>query len=345
MIYRLLIIIIFGLISLSSKTQTWEINEVSYEGRLYYLYPKFKNKCCWESVIFWKGEEGVSRRGLPRDGKWIQYFVEDSSKVAKVFEVKDGIFHGTWQEYHFNQQLENYGNYKEGKKDGIWKSWYENGKLESESLYEDGEFTGKSRSWFLNGDLSRVNNTDKDATRGYVTDYYETGGKEYEYIYFKWGQIDSEWYKNGQLKFRGKYRYGQLKNEVQTYYHENGQIAQQGKTKKGGKNGIWKYWHTNGQIKAEGRYRIYPITRKSTKFSISWQGLKVGYWKYWNEDGEILAEGIYKNIIDKKIDHYYEELSAMKIGKWKFADQKPENLNKIKKIDNVNHSDRFLNFD
>ena len=309
------------------------------------MYPKFKNKCCWGSVLLWKGEDDLFRDGLLKDGKWIQYFVEDSSKVAKIYEVKDGVLDGTWQEYHFNQQLADCGNYEEGKKVGIWKSWHESGKLKSESSYEKGEFTGKSRSWFLNGNLNRVNNTDKDLNSGYVTEYYENGGKDYEYTYFKWGQIDTEWYKNGQLKSRQKYRFGQLKNEAQTYYHENGQIAQQGKTKKGGKNGVWKYWYANGQLKAEGKYRIYPVARKSTKFSVSWRGLKVGYWKYWNEDGEILAEGIYKNIIDKKLEFYDEGLTAMKIGKWKFADQTSENQDKIKKIDNIDYSNRFLNFD
>lgn len=342
---RFLMLVSFACMGKLIEAQTWEITKIDYNGESFYLYPKFKQKCCWESVIFWKKSDGVLKRGLPVDGKWIQFFVEDSSKVARIFEVQNGIFHGIWKEYFFNQRQESFGAYHYGKKDGTWRSWWENGEIKSESYYQDGEYKGQGTTWNQNGKIKRITETDADLTTGSVTEYHSSGVKALEYEYYRWGQIDSEWYPNGQLKFRKKYKNGHPKNGIQTYYFSNGQIAIQGKTRKGGEYGTWKYWHPNGKIKAIGKYAPYPVGRCGLKLTISWQGLKVGKWQYWDESGIKLAEGEYQNYINKKNNYYDEPLAPRRIGTWKINDESIENSQKIQIIDNQDFKNRFLYVD
>ncbi|SPF40324.1 exported hypothetical protein [Syntrophobacter sp. SbD1] len=61
------------------------------------------------------------------------------------------------------------------------------------------------------------------------------------------------WYRNGQMKGKENYIYGNAEGEWQGWF-ENGKMSSLGSFRGGNKTGLWKYWYTSGSIKTEATY-------------------------------------------------------------------------------------------
>ena len=62
------------------------------------------------------------------------FISENKKNLSNAFQKKIGFF----EEYYFNGQLAQKGNYKDGKRDGLWKWYYENENVLA--LYKNGKF-------------------------------------------------------------------------------------------------------------------------------------------------------------------------------------------------------------
>ena len=88
-------------------------------------------------------------------------------------------------------------------------------------------------------------------------------------------------------------------------FYENGEKELDGNYRKGLMNGEWTYYHENGQIREQGRFidgdgstpdGVYPDWMADSLISIlpPFDG-RSGKWTYWYGDGQKRSEGTYKD--------------------------------------------------
>lgn len=80
-----------------------------------------------------------------------------------------------------------------------------------------------------------------------------------------------------------------------TYYHENGQIRQQGYFRDGKADGKWVAYDANGNKKSIGEYAL---------------GQKTGKWFFWNDS--MLSEVDYSNSRIASVQNWKQEVLANK---------------------------------
>lgn len=80
-----------------------------------------------------------------------------------------------------------------------------------------------------------------------------------------------------------------------TYYHENGQISQQGYFRDGKADGKWVAYDTSGNKKSIGEYAL---------------GQKTGKWFFWND--RVLSEVDYSNSRIASVQNWKQEAIANK---------------------------------
>ena len=91
---------------------------------------------------------------------------------------------------------------------------------------------------------------------GVATEYYENGQLRYKHTY-KDGELNglSEGYsENGQLMAKGNYKDGK-QNGITWSYYENGQLSYKGTFKDGKLNGLTEVYYENGQLEYKHTYK------------------------------------------------------------------------------------------
>ena len=163
-----------------------------------------------------------------------------------------------------------------------------------------------------------------------INNLVEYGGKMFKQDGDKpyTGRVFDLYKSTGEKKLDGKYRKG-LMNGEWTYYHENGQIREQGRFIDGdgstpdgvypdwmadslisilppfdGRSGKWTYWYGDGQKRSEGTYKDGKFDGKLTEWYETGQkerettykdGNLNGKWTHWFENGQKGIEGTYKD--------------------------------------------------
>ncbi len=87
------------------------------------------------------------------------------------------------------------------------------------------------------------------------------------------------WHENGQLACEGRFKNGK-RDGVDRGWHENGQLSWECRYKNGVLYGVVRGWHTNGQLSWECRYK---------------NGVLDGVVRVWHENGQLDYEINYKN--------------------------------------------------
>lgn len=191
--------------------------------------------------------------------------------------------------------------YESGKnRSWLQKKYDETGKLRTEHLH----YTENDYFKVYGDSINEIYHYEKNTGSSlYKTGYFEShyfDGKIAEQGYYKKGSKDGIWktfYKNGQIKFSGKFvsNNPELKDSTHTYYYPNGQVEKIENYKivsskytdvlKSNHVGISKIFYKNGNIKEMSDYGELGDNTNNL------HGKYVSYY----ENGKLKLEGIYNN--------------------------------------------------
>jgi len=328
---NLLILLTLVFYSFFGNAQTWKINDTIIDSKKYYKYPTQKKECCWESVDTWM-INGRHKTKLPKDGDWLQIFEKNKKRIAKKYQIKNGILNGSWHEFYLNEHTKTSGKYCNGQRCGKWTQYYNNGQIKDMTSYIKGEPFGKSISYFKNGNIEH---------KGTYLGYDKNGLWQY-------------FHENGRLKFKQKYKNGIVQYDSIISYDSIGQIHFKG----GLKNGIpareWTIYYPNRNIESLGSFTIREVNVCSGGMAnVAYKDLKFRKWKYFYNSGKLFAEVEYKlthkrrrrqsRILDGQIiyskiytEKYYNELGE-RIKKKKAKIKQPILFKKIKTVYNTTY--------
>jgi len=257
---KLTIKIILIFFTSNCYSQGWEVNTIDYGGEKYFYYPKTQSEkyvmmtsdLKWVWKIFKRGNYQTEK--FPKDGLWIQLFTEDTTKVARIFEISDSLLTGNYEIYYFNGTLREKGRLDKGDKTGFWTFYHSNGQKEQEGVYyvknlrhdyQTSKRLGIWKSWYSNGTLKSQKQYDSlDYNTGLWTDYFENGVLK-KVANYKANLLDgeySEYAENGQILVSHNYEKGTISDSLSTFYYPNGQIEKQGQFKNNTEIGKWTYY-------------------------------------------------------------------------------------------------------
>jgi len=256
--------------------QTSKIKTVSINGETYFVYPEFQNKRHSNDLSIWRNSNIIKKYELDSNtninGKWIQFYKNSTSKIAKKFTLKSGKINGVCTKYYPNDIKEAEIEYKDGEIYGFWVSWYQNGQVMDSIKYISSSRIYCKR-WYKNGNLELIES------------YNNLGQKNGEWIYF---------YKNGQERIKIIYTKDKVKNGYYCEYYPNGNKKRYGTLKNGLLNGRWEEWFENGNIKSVGEFKNDKYTYCGMVPFTKYYEYKVGKWVYYYKNGNISASGYYK---------------------------------------------------
>ncbi len=319
------------LVVFSSLVFCWGQNEmpikVIFQGEEYWRYPDQDSTYQDTNYKSWPSGK------FPKDGKWICLYMQDTTRAAYIFHVKDGLLEGSSSYFDFEGTKRDEYHYYKGLLDGYVRYWNKFGVLISEYLYRYNEkdtdlgyifgiSIGQHKNWHDNGNIRQIENYTNDGDQhGVQMEFHEDGSKKIE-EFFHFNKRDSTYtffHPNGQLKFQWTYQNGVFINESPyTEYHNNGAISGNGDMIEERKIGPWVYYHKNGQKKSEG---VYDTVLGRHNHGGDYFAIKKGKWTYWHLNGNLLTEGEYDGMKEYSFSYpLYETPIATpkRTGTWIF---------------------------
>ena len=101
-----------------------------------------------------QGDTYLDRETMrPHSGPAFRFFPNDTTRIERRMNLKDGKRHGPYEEYRENGQLQLKTNYVAGERDGQLEYYDENGQLRSKTTYVAGERLGPYELYHVNGQL------------------------------------------------------------------------------------------------------------------------------------------------------------------------------------------------
>jgi antitoxin component YwqK of YwqJK toxin-antitoxin module len=285
---------------------------------------------------------------FPKDGKWINFYKEDSLKVASIFEIKNALLSGKSVQYYIEGNKQSEYDFLEREQNGFVRYWNKAGTLTLEHEYEIKDFghfksavrVGVWKEWDENGKLIKLQNFTDNELNGVQLEYHENGKIKVEEFY-KNGLRDSlltVYHSNGQIKARTEYQNGVfVPHNPHREFYQSGRISGSGDLTEGRKIGIWAYFYENGNKESEGNYGTYTYNHEHGDFYFS---VKIGFWRYWYESGKIKAEGRYEGeeIEDMTFSSDAQAAKAIRKSDWRYFDAngKETTLSNFEKEESIN---------
>lgn len=218
-------------------------------------------------------EEGV-HRFFTKEGN------VESSKIYRGGKVigegiidPEGRRQGKWKEFYDTGELRSEGIYKENRREGEWVFYYRDGKEEQRGAYRKGLPDGDWRWLHNNGKLWREEVFYEGREDGISVEYNDTGAVVSKGQYID-GERDGQWIIDiGEHREEGEYRVGQ-RYGVWKYYFRNGKLKFEGKFMDGREEAEHISYYDNGNIRDRGRYKF---------------GEREGDWTYFTVEGDIIT--------------------------------------------------------
>lgn len=326
----ILILITFKLVG-----QPVEPIQVEWNGKKYWKYESVDQENNTPYKFNYQYDSSGQYLGwiyeFPRDGEWINFFKEDSTKVASIFNVRDSILNGKSIQYHLSGKVHSEYEFYNRRQVGYVRYWNKEGILAIEHQYKYKDYgyfqssvrVGEWRDWDDEGNLIRVNRFQDNELHGKQLEFYENGQIKVE-EFFDNGERDSiltEYHPNGQIFRQIKYRKGEIIENNPTFeYHPNGQVSGKGNLNQGRKEGLWRYFYDNGEKESEGKYGtyVYPHEHGDIYFYH-----KQGVWEYWFPNGKLKAIGTYDDsqIQDLNLEDDWQIGLGVRKEDWKYYDE------------------------
>lgn len=348
-IHIIIILILNGYLTLA---QPLKPAQVEYKGVKYWKYESVDTLNNTPFKFYYLYDSNGTYHGwqyeFPKDGKWINFYKEDSSKVASIFEINNGLLHGKSVQYRFDGSKESEYDFFEREQNGFVRYWNKAGilTLEYEFKFKDyggfksSERVGVWRNWDDNGNLKKVENFTDNELDGTQLLLFSDGKVEVE-AFYKSGLRDSLmtiYYPNGQIKTRLEFKNGNfVHNNPHREFHPNGKISGIGNLEEGRKIGKWTYFYENGMKESEGDYGTYTYQHEHGDFYFS---IKIGIWKYWYNTGNKKAEGKYDGQVIEEMNFSKDAQTAkaLRKGNWQYFNPKGDtiSLSEFEKQESIN---------
>ncbi|OHD19685.1 MAG: hypothetical protein A2086_01685 [Spirochaetes bacterium GWD1_27_9] len=223
---------------------------------------------------------------------------------------KNGRFHGKYQSYYDNGQLQLNCTYNNGLEDGKYTQYYENGQIQVDATFKKGEMEGKYTFYFDNGN-KYLEAFYKDSKEDGDQFMYSLEGDLQLKLDFKQGisKGEIEYYQKGILVFK---RYS-TKNGITTEtYYENKQLKEKNNFKD---NSSWDKYVEG--FERDNKYSENPETliislssylgiRYSYADAFDGWGIKEGEFVKYLDNGKLERKETYK---DNKLNGIFEVYS------------------------------------
>lgn len=334
----------FFLISIFSFSQVAEPTKVVYNDVEYWKYDSVDEANNTPYTFYFmydiKGQYLGWKYEFPKDGFWISFYKEDSTKVASIFEVNRGLKNGISTQFFLNGKKASEFLFRDNEEIGFVRYWNELGILESECFHNDNhKLEGECKKWNEEGILIESYNYKNGLLNGKQSDFHENGNIKSEEFYLngKENGIFRFYYPNGQLYKKMIFENGVCVDEnVSFEYNTNGTIRAKGSLKNEKKHGYWKYYYENGNIQGEGNYGIFLLPHSH---GYELHIVKVGKWKYYYPNGILKSKGSYFS--EKETNKLNSDKGSMldysvKKNNWIYFDEKG---NKIDFLQTENNED------
>jgi antitoxin component YwqK of YwqJK toxin-antitoxin module/Flp pilus assembly protein TadD len=228
-------------------------------------------------------------------GEFVNYY--ETGKVESRILYKNDKPEGPYLEYYPNGKLKAVGQYKDGALSGVWKYYHANGRLERTGSYVNGKATGDWMYYDRRGNNSEKRIFKEGNYDGDNTVYHE--GKVYYVNTYKNDVLIKSTYldANGKVTSSAGNTSGTFSNKG---HYPGGQLASEGKYKKGKFDGGWTYYYPEGSKRSEFVYvegeaegAIFEYFRTGAKkFDSHYKGGQLhGYFIEYYEHGQIKQEG------------------------------------------------------
>lgn len=247
------------------------------------------------------------------------YVLPEGARVKEKYTYKNGLPHGSFEEYHSNGNPSVFGEYQNGLKTGTWKYWHFNGRLVRLSNYKEDELHGDFERMFLHGDSKVIKDGDQTYVKGQVQvrGQYDEGAKTGTWEWFaNDGSPDlkgdfvndardgewKQWHLNGQLASKGYYEKDKKTGKWESWFPD-GKLEAVGYFEDDLKTGDWKFYFETGELWKEGGFiaglreglwTTYYVDGKKVNEGVFTKGLEDGIWKSWYENGQLMDEGSFK---------------------------------------------------
>lgn len=230
-------------------------------------------------------------------GDYVVYYL--NGQVNERYHYNDGLLHGEYKSYYYNGNRNTEGFYHNDSLSGEWRGYYNNGSIRFTGQYKNNEkigtwnhydshntlilkerfidslgITNVTNTYDYAGRLQKVVYGDKTKVLG-ITNYNENSDVIDQY-FDKDGDFDfQEYYIDGSLRIKGKYKDGQL-NGNYISYHNNGNIESEATYDNGSLTGPYKYYYERGSKMSEVNYT---------------NGIENGLYKYFYKNGQLKLAG------------------------------------------------------
>lgn len=135
------------------------------------------------------------------------------------------------------------GTYVDDKKEGLWKKYYPTGTLKSEITYINNRPNGPYSVFYPSGQLEEKGNWSRNKNTGEFNRFYKNGEPQQEFFFDDTG----------------------LRNGVQRYFHENGQLSLEVNIIDGKEAGVMKRFDESGKLIEEKSMNAGQLVAGSIK--------------------------------------------------------------------------------
>ncbi len=230
--------------------------------------------------------------------------------------------------------------YKEGKEHGIRTEWYicdstctnHDKHKYAEVPFEEGRHNGEYKEWHTNGELKTQGYFSGSEEEGLWSSWNEEGVLIGEMNYYE-GKLHGEHVKrhgNQKVKVVLNYEKGRIVPGNYTFYHANGNKAQEGYIQSAPHQnqplfeGAWTFYYENGKKQAKG---IFKPGNNGMMCGNMYVHIKKGAWTYWHPNGKVMAQGKYEY---KPPIGAFSRVEANRKGDWKFYDSNGDAIAKLR---------------
>lgn len=308
------------------------------KGTWNYFYTDGKQKMVEEIIdtvsyirAFWLPDSLHTQTITDGNGEMVTFYTTGSPK--EWYNYRDGLKHGTFEEYSIYGYTTISGAFEEGLKDSLWSYWYYTGDLEKTSTYDKGVLSGPYKYYYDNGKINVEGNYSEGKKNGLWTWYTNKGTKDME-GYFRNDMQNGKWtywYPTGEVSYYAEYK-DDKKHGLWTYLYKDGTQFKQGTFTNDQKNGKWQTWYEDGTLLMSGDYKNgkedglwlnYWENGKLKNESTFTEGLLNGEWKSYYPSGKPKLTGKYKEGLKtgEWID-YFENGKPKDVGNYKIIKQK-----------------------
>jgi antitoxin component YwqK of YwqJK toxin-antitoxin module len=175
--YKFLLLIMVGMFSCQSGLNKVVLNhENGSVQELYYItkaeqkkqgeYKRFYETGELEELAFFENDRLTGVRTI---------FSPDGKEIIKETHV-NGLYHGLYESYFDNGEIEQKGSYIKNSMSGIWEIFYPNGQLKESVTFSDNEENGPFKEFYENGIIKAAGEyKDGDNEHGILMLYDSTG--------------------------------------------------------------------------------------------------------------------------------------------------------------------------